>query len=395
MVYSPFLALALTVVAVGASALILRAVPAAARPLASADAGRFAAIDGLRGLLAYGVFIHHGVITWQYLHTGQWALPPSRLYTHLGQSTVGLFFMVTSFLFWSKVLNAGPRIDWLGLLISRIYRLYPVYGLTFVSAVTLALTTTGFGLKVDAAELARSLLGWATFKTPALNGMANAGQIVAYATWSLPYEVLFYGALPALAFLFSPARRLWPALASLGAVVAILLYFRGFDRAVLVCFLGGFAAAYGVRRPGLLRLARSTLGGAVALAALLGTVAGFPGAYGPLPVLGLGVFFAAVAAGQDFGGLLTRRPILWMGDISYGVYLLHGIVLWVLITGNAPLRAAVLENEPLFALAFAGAGILVVALASLVHLMVERPAIARGRENHALLQAARARRVPA
>ncbi|MBK1839642.1 acyltransferase [Azospirillum sp. YIM B02556] len=225
--------------------------------------------------------------------------------------------------------------------------------------------------------------------------MENAGQIVAYATWSLPYELLFYAALPALAFSLLPTRKLRPALVSLALTLALLLYFRNFSLAVLECFLGGIAGAYAIRRPGFVRFARSDRGLLLALAALSATVAGFSGAYAPLPVLGLGLFFVVVAAGQDFRGVLTRQPVLWLGEISYGVYLLHGIVIWTVITANAPLRAVIGEEEPLYVLILAGAGVLVLAVASLVHLTVERPAILFGRRSRALRQAARTRRVPA
>ncbi|CAO3440639.1 acyltransferase family protein [Azospirillum endophyticum] len=394
MVTSALLVIFLYAAAACASWAILRAVPAPLRPQAGSD-GRYAAIDGMRGLLAYAVFIHHGVITWQYLHSGLWALPPSRLYTHLGQSSVALFFMVTAFLFWDKLLKAGPGMDWREFVSARFYRVYPVYALAVVLTTILALAATGFELRTGPLDLLRRLIGWAGFKAPPINGLENAGQIVAYATWSLPYELLFYAALPALAFLFSPARRLRPALVSLAVTLALLLYFRNFSLAVLDCFLGGIAGAYAIRQPRFVRFARSDRGLLLALAALSATVAGCPGAYAPLPLLGVGLFFVIVAAGQDFRGALTRQPVLWLGEISYGVYLLHGIVIWTLITANGPMRAVIGEEEPLYVLALAVAGVLVLVAASLVHLTVERPAILFGRRSRALRRAARASRVPA
>ncbi len=389
-----FFVLALYGVAIGLSALILRVFPTASRAVAGDVAGRFASIDGLRGLLAFGVFIHHGVISWNWMHTGQWSLPEDRLFIHLGQSSVALFFMVTSFLFWSKILDARAPTDWFGFALARAYRLYPVYLLAWVGAVLLAFAATGFTPAVDGATLARSLLGWATFKTPPVNGMENAGQIVAYATWSLKYELLFYSALPALAFLFARSRRPAAVAASLAATLAVFLYFRGFSPAIVACFSGGFAAAHWIRHPALAALGRSRLGGAVALAALVGTVAGFNTAYAPLPILGLGVVFTAVASGQGFGPLLTVRPIRWLGAISYGVYVLHGLVLWVVITGNPVLSVAVQGNANLYAILLAVTGGLVVALASLVHLAVERPAIALGHRHARRLRGLAARAVP-
>src|SRR5579862_6911783 len=80
-------------------------------PVAGAD--RFLAIDGLRGYLALSVFLHHSCVWYFYLRTGKWELPPSRLYVQLGQSSVALFFMITGFLFYSKLLQARNReFDW-------------------------------------------------------------------------------------------------------------------------------------------------------------------------------------------------------------------------------------------------------------------------------------------
>ena len=394
MALSPLLSVFLFAVAICASWAVLRLIAMPLRPHAGAE-GRYAAIDGMRGLLAYAVFIHHGVITWQYLHTGLWALPPSRLYTHLGQTSVALFFMVTAFLFWDMLLRAGADMDWPGFVSSRFYRVYPLYAVAVLLIAVLALAATDFELRTGPLDLLRRLIGWATFKAPPINGMENTGQIVAYATWSLPYELLFYAALPALAFLFTPARRLRPALVSVAATLILLLYFRNFSFAALECFLGGIAAAYAIRQPRLVRFARSDRGLVVALAALLAVVTGFETAYAPLPTLGLGLFFIMVAAGQDFRGALTRQPVLWLGEISYGVYLLHGIVIWASITGNASLRPLVEEDASLYALALAGAGILVVWLASLVHLTIERPAIMVGRRSRALRRDDPTDRVPA
>ncbi len=390
----PLLSVFLFAVAICASWAVLRLVALPLRPQSGAE-GRYAAIDGMRGLLAYAVFIHHGVITWHYLHSGLWALPPSRLHIHLGQSSVALFFMVTAFLFWDKLLKAGPDMDWPGFVSSRLYRVYPVYAAAVLLITVLALASTGFELRTGPLDLLRRLIGWATFKAPPINGMENTGQIVAYATWSLPYELLFYATLPTLAFLFTRTRRLRPALVSVAATLILLLYFRNFSLAILECFLGGIAAAYAIRQPRLVRFARSDRGLAVALAALLAVVTGVETAYAPLPVLGLGLFFIMVAAGQDFRGALTRQPVLWLGEISYGVYLLHGIVIWALITANASLRPFVEDDPRLFALALAGAGILVVAVASLVHLTIERPAIMAGRQGRASRRDDHADRVPA
>ncbi len=90
---------------------------------------RFESIDGFRGLLATGVFIHHSIIWKNYLNTGIWELPKNHLAVHLGESSVAFFFMITSFLFTNKLLKSEHQnlIFWRNLLYSRIFRLVPLY----------------------------------------------------------------------------------------------------------------------------------------------------------------------------------------------------------------------------------------------------------------------------
>lgn len=58
---------------------------------------RYESIDGLRGFLGVSVFIHHASIWYVFAKTGAWELPKSNLYVHLGQTSVSLFFMISSF----------------------------------------------------------------------------------------------------------------------------------------------------------------------------------------------------------------------------------------------------------------------------------------------------------
>ena len=92
---------------------------------------------------------------------------------------------------------------------------------------------------------------------------------------------------------------------------------------------------------------------------------------------GFGLVVAALAAGP--AGLLERRPIRWLGTVSYGTYLWHMPVLFALREGGALPHAA----GPAFALVLA----LTLAFAACSWHGVERPALrwaarraGRGRE---------------
>src|ERR1035438_10016436 len=65
----------------------------------------FQPIDGLRGYLAFFVFIHHSCIWYFYLKTGIWGEPDSHLFIQMGQMSVSFFFMITGFLFFNKLMD--------------------------------------------------------------------------------------------------------------------------------------------------------------------------------------------------------------------------------------------------------------------------------------------------
>ncbi len=90
-------------VVVATMALAARLLPAPRRELAPSSA-----LDGLRGFLALGVCIHHGVI-WQGLLQGRpWISPDWTLTRNFGDASVELFFMLSAFLFYIRVLEPRP-----------------------------------------------------------------------------------------------------------------------------------------------------------------------------------------------------------------------------------------------------------------------------------------------
>ena len=97
------------------------------------DDVKYKSIDGLRGYLAFFVFLHHSYIYFFYLKTNIWEEPKSNLFNHFGQTSVLFFFMITSFLFTNKLINAKEKkINWNRFFISRIFRLFPMYFISII-----------------------------------------------------------------------------------------------------------------------------------------------------------------------------------------------------------------------------------------------------------------------
>ena len=180
---SPWPALALAAIAWAFAALLSRWVP----PAGPGD--RYLSTDGLRGYLAFFVFLHHSTVWYGYVRTGSWALPDSRLYIHLGQSSVALFFMITGFLFWSKLLNARLNsFDWLQLYVSRVTRLTPLYIVAICLLLLLVAQASGFTLQESPALVLLQTLRWLAFTVtgmPNINGVHNTYVMIAGVPWSL------------------------------------------------------------------------------------------------------------------------------------------------------------------------------------------------------------------
>ena len=174
----------------------------AGKPLEHA---RYQTIDGLRGYLAFFVFLHHASIWFFYLRGGGWDVPPSNLFTHFGQSSVALFFMLTAFLFVTKLLDSRKTgVDWKHLYLSRVFRLVPLYVFAMLLLFILVASLSDWQMREPIGKLFSAVLRWLLFTVgggPDINGIVNTPIITAGVTWSLPYEWLFYFCLPLLALL--------------------------------------------------------------------------------------------------------------------------------------------------------------------------------------------------
>lgn len=342
---------------------------------------RWGTMDGLRGILATGVFVHHSYTAWVFHTTGRWEWSASPVLNQLGQSTVAIFFMITGFLFSRKALAA--RMDWTELYRSRVARLCPLYFVAVAAVFALVFSESGGKLAEPlpavAVELAR-WLAFVVFGRPDINGFQDSWHVMAGVNWSLKYEALFYVfGVPALYLVARFLTRRWLFAAALVSLVALLALRAHAGSAqtptlYLAHFLGGILVAYGmdhdwfadtVRRPWFRALA------AAAFVYLCTQV----NAFGAGSVLAGAAIFAASVGGLSIFGLLRTRPALWLGDVSYGIYLIHGMVLWVVLRFLVQAGSLGDVELPEYALLASLIGCCVVALASLSYVAMERPAM--------------------
>lgn len=91
------------------------------------------------------------------------------------------------------------------------------------------------------------------------------------------------------------------------------------------------------------------------------------------------IFFLAVIGGLSFYGTLKSSAARWLGDISYGIYLIHGLMLWIILSTLKNYKTITELNSLIFLAILPALGLLVMILASISYVYLEKPAIKIGR----------------
>lgn len=348
------------------------------RDTAASDTHEFAALDGLRGLLALTVFIHHSVY-WFYHSRGQgWHGGDSVLYENFGQTSICLFFMVSGFLFGHKLLEARQKpLDWLRLYCSRLLRLGPLYFTVLLFILALITVKSGFTMHQDWHEFWTSLRHWLLFTIPShadINGFPNTHLLTAGVVWTLPYEWYFYLCLPAVSLLLGSRSQTNPLPWLLISAACVLTFsYWGLDSTLLWGFVGGFVAALAIRHTELRRLLRGM--NWVVLACLIIGYTCFTTNEYYTRLLILTVAFTSIAAGTNLFGVLTSRSCRALSNISYGIYLLHGLVLYLTFNWVLSPETSIAMTEQQHVLLMIAITPVIVAISALSWHWVEWPAM--------------------
>lgn len=298
---------------------------------------RYSSIDGLRGYAAFFVFIHHSSIWYFYLKNNTWVAPSSHLYNHLGQTSVAFFFMITGFLFSKKIINTNDsELDWLKLFISRILRLSPLYIVSISVLVLIAFFVSKWQLNESMLKISSELIRWYSFTIlggPDINGAPHTSGIIAGVTWSLKYEWFFYLSLPLLSFIFM--RRvptLYLVISAISMSFFLVLYAlkpEAFPTFHLLFFVSGIIAAFASKNDFLINTLDKKPFSLIALGCIALTIISKPSAYSILPLALLTIAFCIMVCGNTLFGILTTKFSRHLGEISYSIYLTHGIILFL------------------------------------------------------------------
>ncbi len=331
---------------------------------------RFMVLDGLRGYLAVAVFIHHSSIWYFKLRDENWNAPPSNLYNNLGQASVALFFMITAFLFFSKLLEAkNHKIDWYRLYISRILRIFPLHLCISLLTIIIALIVTNFTLNESILSIAKNAVKFLQFKMPTINGVST-GLIGAGVTWTLRWERSFYIALPFFAFFLSlNVSRIWFVI--IGTITISTIFH---DQGLFsLCFVGGIVAAFIVKHNFHLEFFKKLVFGLFAVICLIFEMNYFQSSFQPWGLLLLSIFFIAAIADNPLLKIFSSRASQFLSTISYSIYLLHGIILFIVFKFVIGFETAKLFSPIQHWSVISGCAIILILASSLTYRFIELP----------------------
>lgn len=349
---------------------------------------RFQTLDAFRGLLALGVMISHIPITWSYLTRGTWVfLTDSNFYAVLGDVCVTFFFMATGFLFWGKLLHSRGKLDFRVFILGRIFRIYPLYLSVLAVVIMLGFGLQGWQHKESITATLRQCLRWCTFVSPDINQYVDTGIFIARVEWSLRYEWLFYAALPISAFIFRSTKHHLIGLIAGVVILGGISFLDPLHRIApkhCASFFGGIIAAYFISSssPYILKIQafmrQTVIGGATWI--LLFILLFFVSNIHSLGAFCLMTFiFCGIVAGNTLAHSLTFAPILWLGEISYSVYLVHGLVLWFFCQYIFHALSPTNLDPVIFLLCSAATSIGAVCVASATYLFIERKGMTIGK----------------
>lgn len=282
-------------------------------------------VQGLRAVGVLAVLLYHTNSAW----------------LKAGYVGVDVFFVISGFIITALLTERRGRIDLAAFYASRVKRILPAY---FVMLALVTLVSAILFLPYDFAFFFASLKSSALFTSNQYfasfgNYFApRADELPLLHTWSLAIEMQFYLLLPILVLCLPQRWRLvmfallavglfgWSGYQMLGGTQPGL-YFALMAR--VPEFMVGAVVALLMRQRELPAAFAGVLGGVGAAMLVWAFLAidkeSFPGFWSILPCVGAGLLIAARRG--PVSTLLSTAPMVWVGGISYSLYLWHWPVL--------------------------------------------------------------------
>lgn len=308
---------------------------------------------------------------------------PSSGLVQKGYLGVELFFVLSGFILSHVYLQAAgeKRFSYRSFLWARVARVYPLHLATLIGVGLLAGAALVAGMSVDG-----NVLSWASL--PANLLMVHAWGLAPVAgwnhpSWSISAEWFAYLCFPLFAFVFWRLRQR-PVVAVIGAALFLAALYAGFERLagfplteatirwgalrIVPCFALGCALYLVYRRAPLKApwTASAVSFGLMVLSAALGLWDG-------ITVLLAGALILSLASlPNERAGWLASRPAVYLGEISYSVYMV--CVPWKLLAVNLAAKATDAPDKQVHIFVWLAILALLPVVAALSYHLVEHPA---------------------
>lgn len=269
--------------------------------------------------MSIGVAYHHFIFSYNYSIGNGWSIANYDTITFLGKFSVGIFFIISGYLFYGSI---SSKTEWKSFFIKRVLRIVPLCTLSSIICLIIAIYQgrDGFSISNQFYNILYWFDGGLTNYRPDVSSLVNAGLINAGVTWTLVWEWMFYFSLPLLSLFIKDGNRL-PLVISLIAICYYILPKYDYSTATYAAlFSAGFLA-----KELKLKIESETILNILPIALLLGMFLSGNLSF-TLPIIPfMFIFFIISINRNSLFGVLRNKGVVRLGEASYSIYLLHGI----------------------------------------------------------------------
>ena len=258
----------------------------------------------------------------------------------------------------------------------------PLYLVAIGSVFVLIGFVSRFVLHEPLGNLAWEFIQWLFFIEADVNLIYGTKLLVAGVVWSLAFEWMFYFTLALNGAIFFRIKTPTAILAITGVFLVLFTFILyqyyplGMWRRISP-FAGGIVAAFLVRNDAVRTFCSQSWLSPLLVLLLTIVLFYYPTVFEPVPYLCITVVFIAIASGNNLFGILTSRAVCLLGQISYSIYLLHGMILFFVFRFVAGFTRATTWSPIMHWGVIAACSALVAVICSLTYHFVEKPSIDR------------------
>jgi peptidoglycan/LPS O-acetylase OafA/YrhL len=312
---------------------------------------RFHFLDGLRGIAAFLIVLHHALTPNIAPLLNKYINPiAGEFYRQFMQSGVELFFVLSGVVLLRPYLGGQRKLNVGDYFFRRFKRIYPTYFFALLFGALVIWICNTFPTWYNAKSIDIVFSWKETFREAFIFSFNESYYNKAW--WSLQIEILFYLVVPLIIFLFPKQTTITDKKVVLAIIATFCLlflsqhllsnylpslYYYGFQTYKFgkfieypVCFLMGILLA---SRGFSLKQGYSLLFSGMFFVVLGIVLARYSGVYVSVYHSGYGLFYAGVITiafkVNSFKTALSKPIMIWIGERSYSLFLVHFSVFYL------------------------------------------------------------------